>query len=145
MELIEEKKPTRSYWIISIVALVWNLMGVASYLMSVSMSPEALAALPEAERALYADIPVWATSAFAIAVFGGTLGCILLLMRKALAIPVFMVSLVGIVVQMIYGLFMSGVVELRGVSAAIMPVVVIAVAVYLITFSNSAKKQGLIR
>ena len=86
--------------LILVVALAWNLIGVMSYLMNVTAGPEALAGLSEAERSLYTDIPAWATAAFAIAVFGGALGSIALLARKAWAAPVFLVSLVAIVVQM---------------------------------------------
>ena len=80
--LADRSTPTRGFWIISGLALVWNLLGVANYLMSVTMDPEVLAALPEAEQALYADIPAWVTSAFAIAVFSGTLASLALLLRK---------------------------------------------------------------
>ncbi len=50
--------PTHSFWVISIFALVWNILGVVTYLMSVTTSPEALAAIPDAERALHTDIPL---------------------------------------------------------------------------------------
>ena len=53
----------RSFLIIGIVALLWNLMGVMSYIMQVTMSPEALANMPEAERALMESLPAWATGA----------------------------------------------------------------------------------
>ena len=134
----------RSFWIIGGIALVWNLMGVAAYLMDVTMSPEALEALPEAERALRDEFPSWITSAYAIAVFGGLLGCVLLLMRKALAVPVFIVSLIAILIQMGYSLFMSSVLEVRGATAAIFPLIVVAVGIYLVWYASSAKKKGLL-
>ena len=143
-ELAEKKTTPRAFWIVSIVALLWNLAGVAAYLMQVTMSPEALAALSEAEQALYADIPAWATGAYAIAVFAGTLGSILLLMRKALALPVFVVSLVGILVQMGQALFMTDVLAVRGATAAIGPVAIIVIAVFLVWYSDNAKKKGLL-
>ena len=141
-DALDSRIPNRSFWFISVVALAWNLIGVATYLMSVTMSPEALAALPEAERALHTDVPAWATSAYAIAVFGGTLGCLALLMRKAWAVPVFVVSLAAILVQMGYGLFGTAMVEVQGGTALILPVLLIAIAFYLVSFSRSAKKRG---
>jgi hypothetical protein len=138
-------KPMRGFWIISIVALLWNLMGVMTYLMSVTMSPETLAAMPEAERALYAAVPAWATSAYAIAVFAGTLGCIALLMRKAWATPVFVVSLVAVLTQMGWWMFMTPMLDVLGGTAAIMPLLVVVIALYLVWFSRSATTKGWIR
>lgn len=137
-------KPGRGFWIIGTVALLWNLVGVTSYLMSVTMDAATLAQLSEAERALYSDIPAWVTGAYAIAVFGGTLGCIALLLRKAWAVPVFVVSLVAILMQMGHAFFMSDMLAVRGPASAGLPVTIILVAIYLLWFSNAAKRQGII-
>lgn len=137
-----DNRPTRGFWIVAIVALVWNLIGVMSYLMTVTMEPGTLAEMPEAERALYSDIPSWATSAYAIAVFGGVLGCLALLLRKAWAVPLFVISLVAVILQMAYGLFMSDLTAVGGASALVMPLVIFLIAAYLVWFSTTAKKQG---
>ena len=78
-------RPPKWFWIVASIAFVWNLMGVAAYLMQVTMSDETLAALPAEQQALYASTPAWATGAFALAVFGGALGCLFLLLRKSWA------------------------------------------------------------
>jgi len=135
---------SRSFWIIGVVALLWNLIGVASYIMNVTMSEEALAAMPEAEQALYTSVPTLVTSAFAIAVFAGLLGCVLLLMRKSLAYPVFIISLVAIVIQAGYNLFISSALEVLGATAAILPVLIVTVAAYLVWFTSNAKKKGVL-
>lgn len=133
--------PPRSYWIVSVVALLWNLIGIMTYLMSVTMTDETLAAMTDAERALHTDIPAWVTSAYAIAVFGGTLGCVALLMRKAWAVPVFMVSLVAILVQMGHALFGTALIEVQGAGATVLPLLIIAIAAYLVVFSKSARRR----
>lgn len=138
-------KPGRGFWIISVVALVWNLLGIMSYVMQVSMTPEQLAEMQDAERLLYSGIPAWVTGAYAIGVFGGTLGSIALLLRKAWAVPVFIVSLVAIVVQMGHALLMTDAVEVLGPTAAIMPLVITAVAAFLVWYALSARKKGWLR
>lgn len=132
----------RSFWIISAVALVWNLLGVGAYVAQVTMSPEALAALPAAERALYENVPAWATSAFALAVNGGALGCLLLLFRKAWAIPVLIVSLIGVIVQMFHAFVLANEIEVYGPGGMIMPVLVIIISVYLVWYSRGAREKG---
>lgn len=135
-------KPATSFWVISIVLLIWNLLGVMAYIMHVTMTPETLQALPEDQRALYTDTPVWATAAFAIAVWFSALGSVLLLLRKKLATPVFMLAFAGIVVQMIHSLFISNSIEVYGPGGMVMPVMVIIIGAYLIWYSRNATAKG---
>jgi len=135
-------KPAAWFWVVSALALVWNVMGVMAYLAQVMMSPEALQAMPENERALYESVPAWATGAFAVAVWGGALGCLLLLLRKKLAKPVLVLSLMGIIVQMVHSLALSNSMEVYGPGGLIMPVMVLVIGVGLIWFSGKATANG---
>ena len=132
----------KMFYGISGAALVWNLLGVAAYVGQVTMSPEALEALPEAQRALYENVPAWVTSAFAIAVNAGAVGCLLLLLRKALALPVLVLSLVAVLVQMYHNFFISNAMEVMGAAAVIGPAFVIIIGIYLVWFANDAKSKG---
>ncbi len=87
---------------IGAVALIWNVMGVINFF--AQMNPDMLAAYRESERAIIEGRPAWATGAFAIAVFGGALGCLLLLLRKSAACYLFIASLLGVIVTMIHTL-----------------------------------------
>ncbi|MDA0678706.1 MAG: hypothetical protein O3A13_01330 [Proteobacteria bacterium] len=133
--------PKSFYWIAG-VALIWDLLGVGAYVSQVTMSPDVLNAMPDAERALYENVPAWATAAFAIAVNGGVLGSLLLLLRKAFATPVLIISFVGIIVQMYHSLFVVRSIEVYGPGGMIMPVMVIGIAAFLIWYSMNAKKKG---
>lgn len=135
-------KPPTSFWIIGGVALVWNLIGLMLYYMQVSATPEMLAAVySEAEYEFLVSIPIWATTAHAIAVTAGVLGCILLLMRNAWAMPVFIVSLIGILVQDTYSFVIANGIEVWGVGVIILPIVVLVIAIGLVFYSRSAKDQ----
>lgn len=135
----------RSFLIIGIVALFWNLVGVASYITQVTMSPEALTNMPEAERALMESIPAWATSAFAIAVFGGVLACVGLLLKKAWCAPLFLVSLAAIIVQFTYWLFMTNSMQVYGMGVIGMPLLVTVIGIFLVWYSRDAKRKGWLR
>jgi len=136
------KKLSASFWIISIIALIWNLMGVFAYLAQAYMTDADMAVLPEDQRALYENLPPWVTAAFAIAVFGGALGCIFLLLRKKLATAIFVISFVAILVQMTYNFFMSKAVEVYGPGGMIMPIMVIIIGYFLIYYSKKATNNG---
>ncbi|MFT5500484.1 MAG: hypothetical protein ACI88G_000614 [Woeseiaceae bacterium] len=137
-----DTNPPRSFYLIGGFALLWNLLGVMAYVGQVTMTEEVLNALPEAQRLLYETVPSWATAAFAIAVNGGALGCLLLLLRKALATPVLIASLAGVIVQMFHSFFMSNSMEVYGPGGMIMPIGVVVVSVYLVWYSMDVKKKG---
>lgn len=135
------EKPPVWFWIISIVALLWNLMGVIAYLQQAFMTEEALAVLSEPERLLLETRPAWATAAFALAVWGGLLGCIALLLRKKWARPVLLISLIGILVQMIHSFFISNNLEVYGPGEISMPILIILIGVGLVFFARISTKK----
>jgi|TARA_B110000196_G_scaffold315545_1_gene325343 hypothetical protein len=138
----ENSKPPKSFYWTAGIALVWNLMGMSAYVAQVTMTPDAMSALPEAERMLYENVPSWATSAFAIAVTAGTLGCVLLLMRKALAMPVFIASLLGVLAQNYNSFVLMDTMSVLGAVAAIFSAAVTIIGAYLIWFTSDSKKNG---
>lgn len=135
------EKPPVWFWIISVVALLWNLMGVLAYLQQAFMTEEALAALSEPERLLLETRPAWATAAFALAVWGGLLGCIALLLRKKWARPVLVISLIGILVQMVHSFFISNNLEVYGPGEISMPILIILIGVGLVFFARIATRK----
>jgi len=137
-------KPDNGFWIIGIVALIWNLMGVFAYLKQAYLTEEDLMAMPVAEQALYQNIPAWVTGAYAIAVFGGALGCILLLLRKKLAGSLFLISLVGIVLQMSYNIFMSKAADVYGPGDMIMPAMVMLIGIFLFWYAKKKTATGIL-
>jgi len=135
-------KPKAAYWIIAVIAFIWNIMGVMAYLRQAYMTDEAKQLLPEAERALYDNIPAWVTAAFALAVFGGLLGSLSLLLRKKIANLLFTVSLIGIIAQMAYNFFISNSMEVYGPGGMIMPIMILVLGIFLFMYSKSATTKG---
>ena len=94
-----------SFWLVCILGLLWNVGGAINYLMQTNL--EFVSTLPETHRAIIEGRPVWATGGFAIGVFGGAIGCLLLLFKKSQAIYIFIISLLGIVVTMLHTINMA--------------------------------------
>jgi hypothetical protein len=135
-------KPATWYWVVAILALLWNLTGVVAYLMQVTMTPEAMQALPPEEQELIRNTPAWATGAFAVAVWFGFFGSVLLLVRKAWAVPILILSLLGIAVQMYHAFFVSSSIDVFGPGGMIMPIMVILIAFLLVWLARSAKNRS---
>ena len=127
-----------SFWLISGLMLIWNVMGCVNYF--VQMIPEMLATYRESERIIIEGRPVWATAAFAVAVFGGAAGCVLLLIRRSAAIYLFIASLLGVVATMIHTLTIGiafGISEIVGI--ILMPLVA---AIFLVWYANFTKQKA---
>lgn len=135
-------KPPVWFWVASVLALLWNLMGVGAYLAQAFMTPEALQALPEDQQQLIASTPVWATAAFAIAVWGGLLGSLMLLLRKKLAYTVLIISFVGVLIQMFHSFFISNSIEVYGPGGLVMPIMILLFGIFLIVLAKRATVNG---
>lgn len=131
--------------IVAILALVWNVMGVMAFVMQMMMTDKAIAKLPEAEQALYMNIPLWATIAFGFAVFGGLLGAFALVFKKRIASLFLILSLIGVIVQMFYNFVLSNSFEVYGPGGAIMPVMVVVIAFVLVKLASVAKSNRWLR
>src|SRR2546428_14119445 len=130
-----------SFWIIGAVALIWNVMGVINFFGQ--MNADALAAMPKAQRAIIEGRPAWATGAFAIAVFGGALGCLLLLLRKSAAYYLFIASLLGVIVQLIHTLgIASSTIDLSPFDISMIILMPLVVAPVLIWYPKWAESKG---
>tara|TARA_R110002124_G_scaffold163723_1_gene331128 strand:+ start:7707 stop:8126 length:420 start_codon:yes stop_codon:yes gene_type:complete len=130
-------KPNTGFWVIAVVALIWNLMGVMAYLTRAFITEEMIAALPpEAQAEFLVDYPAWYTGAFALAVFGGAFGALFLLFKKKIAVSLFLISAIGAIAQHLY-LFMN--VEMKDL---VMPIMIIIVCLFLVWYSKDAAKKG---
>ena len=136
-------KPNIWFWIIAVVALIWNAMGVMRYLMQAYDTESFRAQFNAEQLALIDSTPAWGTGVFAIAVFGGLLGCLLLLLRKKLAVILLGLSLLAVLVQMIYAWLATDSIEIFGkVDGIIMPMIVIVIAIFLYFYSKGATQKG---
>ena len=127
-----------SFWAIGAVGLIWNVLGAINFV--VQMNADSLAAYREVEQALIVGRPAWATGAFAVAVFGGALGCLLLLLKKSAAFYLFVASLLGVIVTITHTLGVDvdfGPGEIVGI--ILMPLLV---AAFLIWYSKYAEGKG---
>ena len=136
-------KPPTLFWVIAVVLLLWNFTGLMFYYVQVTMTPEMLAATFSAvEQEFMVQTPVWATAAYATAVTAGVIGAVLLLLRKAWALPVFVLSFVGVLIQDFDAFVLSDAIGVWGSSALALPVIVIVICIFEIWYTRSAKAKA---
>lgn len=131
------------FWIVAILCLLWNIMGVLSFFAHTFITEEAIALLPEKEQALYSEYPFWVTIIFAIAVFSGFFGAVGLLLKKKWAKLMFVVSICAIIPQMAHNVFFTSSIEVYGmVQACLMPTLVVLFGLCFLWFSSVATKKN---
>ena len=132
------------FWIVAVLALLWELFGVAMYLMHVGVLPDS-AEMSEAERSLMESSPMWVTGLFAIGVFAGALGALGLVLRMRWTRPLLLLSLVAVILQFGGWLLTTDAVAVIGPSVFVMPAVIVAVAILLVWVATVALRRGWLR
>ena len=138
-------------WIVGALALLWNGFGSYDYLMTRMRNTDYLAGMmptvdPQAMLAWVDAFPIWAQAGWALGVWGGLIGAILLLMRNRWAVPLFAASLLGAVVGLAYQIVAAP--PLAGMEGAmndLMPFVIIVVALALFLYARAMKARGVLR
>lgn len=121
------------FTIVGIVALLWNLVGVCFYLGSVGVLG------PPFVQEGQPVSPNWVTAAYAIGVFGGTVGSLGLVIHKRWARGILWVSLIALLVD--WGWVFAN----FGMVAVPLGAFVLVIAALLAWLANSAVAKGWLR
>lgn len=143
-------KPPIWFWIISVVALIWNGIGVMAYLADAFMTDEMISQMTERQQAFQAiDFPSWYTACYALAVFCGFLGCIFLLLRKSWAKPMFIISFIAVLGQVLHNYVLNDIYADMNLTVNTfelsMAIAVPVVAILLILFARDSASKGWIK
>ena len=126
-----------SFWVICIAGLVWNVGGAANYLLQTST--EFVNSMPATHQAIIFGRPVWATGGFAVGVFGGVFGCILLILVQRISLHVLLISMAGIFVTMIHTINVAmSKIEFSYLELFVMAVLPLLVALALVVYAHKA-------
>ena len=130
------------FWVIAVMALLWNLMGCAAFLMELFAQEMMMEAWTEEQKDWAHSIPNWIYFVYAVAVITGVAGSLCLLMRKAWSIPLFGISVAAVIIQMVYTMLIAGGLQAMGPSGLVMPVLVIVLSIVWLWFSVFSKGKG---
>jgi len=121
-------------WLIGILGGLWSSMGVVSFMLTQMKVEAVMSRFPPQQREYFESFPWWAVAFWAISVFGGVIGCLLLLLDKRLAFQVLLASLIGAIVVNLGGLFLLGGLQVMrdtgGLGLSAVPIVIAAFLAY---------------
>lgn len=138
----ETEKAPYWYFIIASFGVLWNIMGIMAYVQQVLMPQEMMSSLTPEQRDYYSEIPAWINTAFAIGVWGGEIGSVMMLARNKMSFYVLQASLAGVSVQLIYILFNGTILELLGIQGLLLPISIFLMALILMVLARFAIWRG---
>ena len=141
----DTKTPTH-LWIVGVLSVLWNGMGCFDYLMTETANRTYLARMPADQIAYMHALPAWLTGMWAIGVWCGLAGSILLLMRSRYSVPLFALSFIGAVVGLGYQEFLTAMpLSMKAGLMGIMPWVIVIITAVLLWYSWTEKDKGDLR
>ncbi len=130
------------YMAAAIAALLFMALGCAAYLMHVMADR---AQMPLDQRAAYEALPVWVTAAFAVSVWAGAAGALFLVLRRKLAEPLLLVSLVAVLVWLAGMMLTAGVRDTMSTNDWIVPVLIVALTWTIFWFARHSRQREWLR
>ena len=132
----------RSLTVIAVLAIAWNLVGIAAFAVQAGMSDAQMTALPPAQQQAWREMPGWAWVSYAIAVFAGTAGAVALLLRRSAAVALLGLSLAAVILQYGYSFLVARLASMIGPQALLLPLVIIVLAVAQLLYARHARVRG---
>ncbi|MBS1301069.1 hypothetical protein [Loktanella sp. SALINAS62] len=141
-----QDRPAPTWFSVTIMlGLLWNVFGVIQFIGGVGRTIDDYIAqgMPARQAEAMASYPGWIDACFALGVLGGTVGCILVLMRKPACVPVLALSVVGFA-AMFAGNAAVGLFAVMGVQRLVTLLFTLAVALVLLGCAVYARRRRII-
>jgi len=134
----------RHLWIVGIVSLLWNLVGAFDYVMTETKNEAYMGKFTQEQLDYVYGFPAWLIAFWALAVWGAVLGSVLLLLRRRLAVPVFLVSFACMAVTMVYNYGIAGGYAVMGAGGLVFSIVIFAVGLVLVIYARRMAARGVL-
>jgi hypothetical protein len=131
-------------WVVGVLGFLWDSMGAFDYIMTQTQNESYMQQFTPEQLEFFYGFPVWVVSLWAIAVWGGLLGTVLLLLRKKLASPVLLMSFVAMVGTSIHNFGMSNGLEVMGGVGAVFSLLIFLFALGLWLYARAMTERGVL-
>ena len=130
------------FWVVVALALIWNGYGAYQY---VAINADGAGVWPGTtpDMAAALEMPVWYTAVWAIAVWSALLAALCLALRRAWAVWLFALSLLGLVVNMVYAFAFAGADAAPG--EIMFTVILILIGLFELIYAQAMQKRGVLR
>ena len=143
--------PPVSFWVISIALLLWGLGGASIYIAYFLETAEEFAQTAETatNRQAYADyvanIPFWAIAVGITAAVARLLGAIGLLLRRAWALPLYVISVVFFLAALFRAFVLANVVSVMSGPHIAIELVFLALSIFAVWYARLSKSRSILK
>lgn len=134
-------------WLVGVFATLFNAIGVFDYAMNIAKGPAYLASAgftPE-QVAHYQAMPAWMMVVWAVGVFSAFAASIALLLRRALAAPVFSLSLAAFGINVAYNHLLTNGAAILGRQMSITSAVIATLLALFTVYARVMAGRGVLR
>ena len=137
------RRPVPGWYMVGAIASVlFMLVGCAGYLLTVTVDPQSL---PIDQRAMVLAQPTWMMAAYAIAVWVGLAGTVMLVLRRKLAQPLLLVSLIAAAVTFLPYAVVPQVRDTISTNDIAAALIVLAITWTIFWFARHSRQRGWLR
>ncbi|WP_294260419.1 hypothetical protein [uncultured Sphingomonas sp.] len=138
--------PPRWLTIVAVLLLLFGAAGLVAFYGDVTMNESRLAAMPAWDRAFFASRPGWFVWVYGAAVWAGFFGAAALLLRRRIARPLYIVSLVAVVMQFGWVFAATDLIAVKGAATVVpFPIVILGVTVLGLGIATRGIRRGWLR
>jgi hypothetical protein len=133
-------------WVVGIIAVLFNGFGAFDYVMSMTQGVGYLSSMgmtPE-QIAHTLNLPMWMKVVWPTGVWTAEAASVLLLLRRALAFPIFMVSLGAFLISVLYTYVLSDGGAIMGPAMAITSAVITGLLLFFIWYARAMTRRGVL-
>lgn len=138
-------KASRSLTIIGTAALLWNMIGDASFIGQYVMDRPDLAQTDPDSAHLFAQTPGWVWAIFALSVSTATAGSVLLLLRRAAAAPLYHLSTSLTLILFGHSFLATDMLALKGWGSIALPALILTLGVAQLLYARAMRAKGVLR
>lgn len=143
MAIIGQHRTPGWFTLIAVLLILWGGMGCFACIQQFRLGVDSFPDATEYDRRFFATLPSWYNYVYAVATGAGLLGAIALLLRSAIARPLFIVSLVAVIAQFGWTFAATDIIAAKGLLVATgFPIFIALVAAFEVWFAGYARQRG---
>lgn len=139
------QKPSWLFWVIALLALLWNAFGVFDYWMTSTGNEEYLKEYDPKMIEWILGFPAWRKILWMASVAAGLIGAVALVLRKRVASLLFLFNFVTLLAGFVgHDILMANGIEMYGPLGLGMSMVIVAVSGFFWWWANRAATRGVL-
>ncbi|MFQ5563542.1 MAG: hypothetical protein ACE5FO_08225 [Parvularculaceae bacterium] len=138
-------KPSWLFWVVAVLAVLWNGFGVVDYWLTSTGNEEYLKDFDPKIIDWIVSFPLWRDALWIVSVVAGALGGVALILRMRWAALLFLINFVTLVLGFVgHDLLLANGVEMYGQLGLAVSVVIVALSAFFWWYARRALRLGYI-